>query len=214
MFNIPTARTNVMVAMPHSLCFNLTLQTYNRTCWKQMMPSLTHQLDVGLVAQAGKAMGTQQSQIADLTYVYEPGVSRFIYYFGSAVNDIQALSSGFAGGDPTLIANAAATIYNTYLAVWNTLKAQGSNVRGVWATNWAVPSFWSGTDSQTKTDKAAVLLAVNQKFRDNAAVQGYVVSDEATIDTTGALGDAVHTNELGNTRRAAVQAPVIDALCA
>lgn len=204
MFGIVKTRNNVMCVLPHSLAFNANLGVYNRTVWKQADSSFTSPVEIVQVGVSGRTMAAQATSSSEVTNLYESGAGRYIYYMGCAVNDIQALASGFANGNASLITSAVAGIYTTYKNFFTTLKAQGSNVRIVIATCWQPNStFWSGT-AQDKLDKAAALTEFNALLRTNSTVDDFSVSDEETISTSGSpFGDAVHTNEVGEGYRVA-----------
>ena len=208
-FNVSTDRTNIMIGTPHSLTICGNPGVFNDSIWHQVTPYLSKPLVTGVVGINGQQMVSQLGKMSELTARYEAGASHVIYYLASAVNDIQGLSS--MGGNAATITANATTIFNTYMNVKTQLKAQGATVSVIVATGWPVPNFWL-TSAQDKLDKAQVFVEWNQMVRDNAVAQGYLVSDEATIDLTNALGDAVHTNRLGEGRRAAKLGPVVESI--
>jgi hypothetical protein len=206
-FNVPTDRTNVMVALPHSLTVEANYGVFNDSVWRQYNDHMSVPLEIGVVGVNGRSMGYQLNTagLGEVLALYDASAATFCWHLSTPVNDVNGL--GDMGGNPTTITANATTIFNNYMTVMATLLAAGPNAFGVIATGWPVNSFWLG-DAQRKLDKAQVLIEVNQMLRDNATAGGYLISDEATINLAGALGDAVHTNRVGGGRRAAIGGPV------
>lgn len=208
-FNIPTDRTNVMVALPHSLTVEANHGVFNDSVWRQYNDHMTVPLEIGVVGVNGRSMGFQSGQLGEVLALYDATAETFGWHLSTPVNDVNGLSS--MEGDPAVITANAVSIFNTYMTVKDTLLAAGSNTYVVIATGWPCDAFWSTVGDPGKTaDKRQVLIEVNQLLRDNAAAEGYLISDEATINLTGALGDSVHTNRVGGGYRAAIGAPVTD----
>lgn len=205
-----TNRSNILHAIPHSLAANLNAGVFNNSMWKQIMPLLDGPLEIVVTAVNGRSMATQlASEMTDITNTYDATATNYIYYMGGAVNDVNALASGFANGNTTIINSSAQAIFDTYMDMKDALKAQGANVHVIIHKMWLpLSNFWTGT-TQDRADKGAVLTAFNALLDANAVTEGYAVSDETSVNS---LSDTVHTGETGEGQRAPALAPHINAI--
>jgi hypothetical protein len=213
-YNVRTSLTHRLTVIPHSLAVEYSGYTRNRTTWYYLDALLNKDVHVNVVGEAGRTLSNQMTtNVAQVTQCYDSSTTTHTLFMLNAVNDINGLASGFAGGNAGLITAAATTIYNTYITAKNVWIALGAKARVVIGTGWPTPLFWTGT-AQDILDKAQVMVEWNALIIANATAEGYKVADDATIDLTGALSDTVHTNTVGAARRAAKDAIPINEIIA
>lgn len=212
MASVPTDRSNIILATPHSLAVGANAGVYGNYCWRQVKAEMSEQAEILVVGVNGQTMAAQYTdRVAEIMDYYESGADNYIYYLASACNDANALTSGFAGGDPGIIATAAQTIFDNYMDMKDALKGQGANVSVVMQIMWTpLSTFFSGT-AQDKADKQAVLDAFHVLVAANDVAEGYTICNESSVSS---LGDSIHPDETGEGQRAAIQGPIFDSIIA
>ena len=214
-WTVKRSTTHRMTVIPHSLAMEYNTLGRNRSTWFYLNALLNKDVHINVVAENGRTLAAQMTtNVADVTACYDAAATTHTLFMLNAVNDIQNLSSGFAGGNAGLITAAATTLYNTYITAKNVWTALGANAKVIIGTGWQpISTFWSGT-AQDILDKAQVMVEWNALIIANATAEGYKVADDATIDLTSALADTVHTNPVGAARRAAKDAIPINEIIA
>lgn len=157
------------------------------------------------ISVPGQGMSGCYSGRAQATARYDSSYSKNINCVFAGTNDIDNRATGTIVGYGT-------TVFNTYTLPY-ILAMQAAGFDKVFMGT-VIARNWAGS-AQDKLDKEAERLVYNQLVRDNAAANGYVVLDFASLPemsnyaNTTYIVDAVHPTRTGYAVMGAYAAPII-----